>query len=51
MEKKELIENVSDVAGLAAGALAGAGLGTATTGPAGAVGGALAGDAIEKVFK
>lgn len=51
MEKKEIIDNVSDVAGLAVGAAAGAGLGTAMAGPVGAVGGALAGDAIEKVFK
>lgn len=47
MEKKEIIENVSDVAGAAAGA----GVGIAIAGPAGAVGGALSGDAIERVFK
>lgn len=51
MEKKEIIENVSDVAGSAVGAAAGAGVGIAIAGPAGAVGGALAGDAIERVFK
>ena len=51
MEKKEIIDNVSDVAGLAVGAAAGAGLGTAIAGPVGAVGGALAGDAIERAFK
>lgn len=49
MEKKEIIENVSDVAGSVVGAVAGVGI--AVAGPAGAVGGALAGNAIERVFK
>lgn len=51
MEKKEIVKNVSDVAGLVAGTAAGTGLGTVIAGPVGAVGGALVGDAIEKVFK
>ena len=48
---KKWIDIASDTSGSAIGALAGMGIGSVIAGPLGAVGGALAGTAVEKTFQ